>query len=314
MSAFSELAKGKSVATQFTILPDTRSPGVAVSALFKFQSYFDDVLLEKALLIQSKNEPIVDSTLKQEQIAGYTVGLHPSSQTPIAFQPLVGGQPASPQAVILRPGQVYRPYGRPGDRSGNFSGFRWGLPFGWLGGGLATLYVLPSPDAKVYWAGDSTEVIFQRQRMQIADGGALPADAPKNWPLRFPWTQAFRGPTVISQQGQAIIAIANPTRIEMSLRLAALVAPADMRLIFQGTNDFDLDAAGNVIPTPCRFLDHTWGTYASIGAGNLGIQFPVNERNGEFARLAADDGGVQLASTDPVLIGQFVDVVRYGKL
>ena len=313
LANFSAIARGKSVVAQHTILPDTDTPGVSITQLFKYQSYYDDALLERALLLQSVNEPIVGSTMKQEQIGGYSVGLHPSSQTPVAFQPFVGGQAASPQAVILRPGQIYRPHGKPGGHHGNFAGFRWGIPFGWLGGGIATLYVFPSPDADVAWPGNA-EVLFHRQRMQIA--GAVPANAPFNWPLRFPWTQAQRGPVPISQQGAAIISISDPTRIVMSLRLPDLAAPANMRLIFQGTNDFDLDAAGNVIASPCRFVDYIWGSYAAPGgAGNLSVNYPVKELTGEVPRLAADDGGVQLLDLDGgPLTGAFCDIARYGRI
>ncbi len=290
LSKFSALARGLSVVEKHSNLPDTSAPGVAVTALFPFQSYFDDTLLEKALLLQSQNEPIVDSTAREEQISGYSVGLHPSSQTPVAFLPLVGGQPGSPQAVILKPGQIYRPHGRPGSKPGNFSGFRWGLPFGWLGGGVATLYVFPSADADVAWPGDA-EVIFHRQRMKIiAPAAVIAQNAFKNWPMRFPWTQALRGSSSVSQKGAAIVSISRPTRVMMSLRLNVLAAAAEMRMILQGSNDFDLDSAGAVILTTPRFDTYVWGTYtASGGAGNLGaVNYPAIEYNGPLFRLAGD--------------------------
>ena len=318
LSKFSELARGKTVAAQQTILPDTDSPGVAVTALFKPQSYFDDVLLERAILIQSKNEPIVGSTRRREEIGGYSFGLHPSSQTPVAIQPRVGGQSSSPQAIILMPGQIYRPHGRTdGKASGNFSAFDWGIPFGWLGGGVATLYVFPSSDADVAWPGNA-EIIFQRQRMQIVAPAALAAlaNARHNWPIRFPWTQAQRGPVPVSQQGAAIISIAEPTRVEMSLRLGVLAAPAEMRMIIQASNDFDLDANGDPILTGPRFDTYTWGSYAANGGGgNLGLNFPVVQYDGPLVRLGADDGGVTLVDlSGGALTGAFVDLVRYGRL
>jgi len=318
LANFSRLARGESVAVQHNILPDTKSPGVAVSALFVHQSYFDSTLLEKALLIQSVNEPIVGSTLKNEQLGGYALALHPSSQTPVAVQPLVGGQAASPQAVILRPGQIFRPNGRPDGLAGNFSGFRWGLPFGWLGGGLATLYVLPSADAEVHWPGASPEIIFHRQRMQILAPASVAAAASKNWPLRFPWTQAVRGSTSISQAGAAIVGIAEPTRVIMSLRLTSLATASDMRIVFQETNDFDLDSTGAVIAAQARFIDQTWGTYAASGiTGNLNTAYPLMEiLGGPVSRLAADDGGVALVdiSAGGLITNAYVDVTRYGKL
>lgn len=316
LARFSAAAQGKQNVEQHTILPDTNSPGVSVTQLFQFQSYFDDTLLEKALLIQSSNEPIVGSTMTEVKIGGYALALHPSSQTPVAVLPLVGGSGAAPSPIILRPGQVYRPHGRPGMGSGNFSTFKMGLPFGWLGGGMATVYVLPSSDAKVDWVGEAPEIIYHRQRMQIVAPAALPANARFNWPLRFPWTQALRGATAISQAGKPIVGIARPTRVLMSLRLASLGAAATMRIIYQGTNDMDLTSAGAVIATPARFTEYVWGQYAANGgAGNLSLNYPVVEMNGEIVRLAADDGGVQLVDMSAsALTNAFCDVVRYGIL
>lgn len=318
LSRFSALAQGKSVVQQHTILPDTDSPGVAISRLFVYQSYLDSTLLEKALLTQSPNEPIVGSTRKVESVGGYSFGLHPSSQTPIAIRPLVGGQAAAPQAIILHPGQIYRPHGRTDGRAaGNFSGFEWGLPFGWLGGGVATLYVFPSSDADVAWPGHA-EVIFHRQRMQIiAPAAVIAQNAFYNWPMRFPWTQALRGSSSIPQQGAGIISIAEPTRVMMSLRLNTMAAVGNMRMILQSSNDFDLDSAGAVILTTPRFDTYTWGTYAaSGGAGNLGaVNYPVVEYNGPLFRLAADDGGVQLVDMSAgTLTNAYVDVVRLGRI
>ncbi len=317
LNAFRAKSLGRTLEVKHhTILPDTDSPGVAITALFPFQSYFDSTLLETALLIQSTNQPIIDSTLKKMQIGGYSFGLHPSSQTPVAVQPIVGGQSASPQAIVLHPGQIYRPHGRTDGRAGQFSGFNWGLPFGWLGGGMATLYVFPSSDADVAWPGDS-EVIFHRQRMQIVAPGFLPANAPKNWPLRFPWTQALRGAASIPQQGAAVISIAEPTRVMMSLRMPSLGTASDMRMIIQESNDFDLDSAGAVIAGLGRFDTYTWGTYAANGgAGNLATNYPVVQYDGPLVRLAADDGGVTLVdmSAGGDLTEEYVDVVRYGKL
>ncbi len=310
---------GPSVAVPHKILPDTNSPGVALSAIFRYQSYYDSTLQEKALLIQSTNQPIIDSTRKQEGLGGYCVGLHPSSQTPIAIQFDVGGSSASNNAVILRPGQIYRPHGKPkAGEAGNFSSFSWGLPFGWLGGGMATLYVFASADADVAWPGNA-EVLFHRQRMQIYAPGSAPADALKNWPLRFPWSQAVRGASSIPQKGVAQVAISDPTRILMSLRLGALAAANDVRLLLQSSNDFDVDSLGATVATGPRFQDMTWGTYAASGAGgNLAVNYPVQEVTGPIARLAADDGGLCMVDITGGLSGGaepiYVDIARYGRI
>jgi hypothetical protein len=315
---FRSMARGgQPVVERHSILPDTRSPGVSLTQLFQFQSYYDSTLLQKAILPQAVNEPIVGSTLQKSNIGGYTFGLHPSSQTPVAIQPLVGGQGASPQAIILSPGQIYRPYGRPGDVAGNFTGFNWGLPFGWLGGGIATLYVFPSPDADAAWTGHP-EVLFHRQRIAIKQPGDLAGlgAAPLNWPLRFAWPNAVSGTNSVPQGGQAAISITDPTRVILSLRTNSLGAPADMRVIWQSDNDFDLDSTGAVILTTPRFVTTTWGTFAANGGGgNLATNFPVMELSGEICRIAADNGGVVfLDMSGGALNGLFVDVARYGKL
>ncbi len=314
LSAYGRAALGQESPTQVTsILPEARGPSSQISRTFLFQSYFDDTLAGTALLQQDQSNPIVASTAKVEQITGYGVGLHPSSQTPVAVQFSVGGQPSTGQPIYLKPGQVVRPYGLPGETSRAFSGFTWGLPFGWLGGGMATLVVLASPDAQVHWYQESPEIIFQRIRLRIVANGALPAVAPKNWPLRFPWSQAVRGADSGLQKGQAVLAV-TPTRTIMRLRMTALGAPAVMRMITQDSNDFDLDSAGALIPGQASATDITWGTWAAFGAGNLATQYQMISLDDLGWRLAADDGGVVLASTGADLQGQYVDIARYGKL
>ena len=299
-------------------MPEISAPAGQISRQFAYQSYFDDTLLEAALLEQSANEPIVASTSKEEQIPGYAIGLHPSSQTPVAIEFRLGGQPSSSHAITLKPGQILRPHGHPrGGGPGQFSGFRWGLPFGWLGGGMAHLLVFQTSDSDVLWAGNP-EVIFHRTRMVIEDPAALPATrAPMNWPLRFPWINAVRGASGINQRGQPNIGIV-PTKVLMSLRLDTLSAPATMRLAFQGSNDFGVDSAGAIIPAETVGVEHTWGTWAppAGGAGNLATSFQIDYLSDRGVRLAADDGGVCLidVSVGGDLIGEYVDVVRYGTL
>jgi hypothetical protein len=316
LAVYAADATAQAVPNVKPVIPETLSPAQQISRSFRFQSYFDDALLENALLDQRPNEVIVASTRKEEQIPGYAIGLHPSSQTPVALQFKIGGTFDSGHALVLKPGEVVRPLGLPrGIITAAFSGFAWGIPFGWLGGGLATLLVFQSPDADVSWSGNP-EVIFHRQRMQVVAPGALPAAASFNWPTRFPWVRAMRGTgaSAASQAGQPQIAV-EPTRTIMRLRMTTLAAPADMRVLLQGSNDFDLDSAGAVITTPVGFIDVTWGSFAgSGGAGDLATQYPYQELTGLIPRLSADDGGIQLVDLAGTLAGEFVDVVRYGRL
>ncbi len=275
-------------------MPDTKTPGVSITQFFPYQSYFDSTLLQGAILTQSVNQPIVNNPttpMIKSGLGGYAVGLHPSSQTPVAFQPLVGGQSASSQAVVLRPGQIYRPHGKPGSGPGHFAGFNWGIPFGWLGGGIATLYVFVSPDSDAAWPGDA-EVVFHRQRMKIWGPGARPPGgaAAFNWPQRFPWPHAV-GPSAQSQAGSAVISISQPTRILMSLLLTSLPASDTMRMLLEGSNEFAVKSDGTLDTTLNRFVDYTWGSYTNE---------PI--------------AGADVTNTDQNLQGAFVDVVRYGKI
>lgn len=320
LSAFNQAALGQPSKTKVmpSMLPDVLSPAQQVSRVFPFQSFFDSSLLHRAIAVQRQNEPIVYPD--EVQIPGYALGLHPSSQTPIAVEFRVNEQRSSSGTIILKPGQFVRPYGIPaGQRRGSFSGFRWGLPFGWLGGGLATLVIFSTDDAFVRWS-ETTEVIFHRIRFMIKNPGAVATPFPFNWPIRFPWPHAERGGTTppISQRGSPSIAV-TPTRIIHSLRLSSLAAPAVYRMLWQGSNDFGLAPSpihGNPdepVTTEAVWDEISWGTYAPTGVPGIS-EFPIAERTGVFMRLAADEGGVELVSTDPALQGAFVDIVRYGRL
>lgn len=320
---FRHRARGGQPDHEEQVVADSSQPGVSVTQRFPFQSYFDSLLLEKALLQQSRNEPIVNSLTPDigaktpaitTGIAGYTFGLHPSSQTPVAVQPLVGGQPTSPQPIILKPGQIYRPHGKPLMKNGNFSALRWGLPFGWLGGGVATLYIFPSTDADVAWPGNK-EVIFHRQRAQIFSCANAPAAAPSNWPTTFPWLAALRGAVPgVDQSGASIISL-EPTRTLMSLRLGALGAPAEMRIQIQGSDDFDLNALFITDPAAFRFVTYTWGTYLACA----GTAYPVVEAPTEWTRLGCNNddnanGFILTTVAGTPIENAFVDIVRYGRL
>ena len=310
---FEEFAASKAQPRSVSAVPETRAPVQTIAQTFAFQSYFDSTLLETAILPQTPNNPIVD--VRNKEVTGYALGLTPWSQTPIAVQFMVGGQPSSSAPITIKPGEIVRPYGLPaGESRSAFSGFKFGLPFGWLGGGLASLVVFSSPDSDVLWPGNP-EIIFHRTRMRIVAPGAIPANARKNWPMRFPWTQAI-GNTGLKQDGAPNIAI-EPTYTAMSLRTPVLAAPADMRILIQASDPFDRDSAGVPVLSPVRFVDYTWGSFlATGGAGNLGTNYPVDFMPPNALRLAADDGGICLVDMSPggVLAGLEVDIVRYGRL
>ncbi len=316
LSEYYGAALGVSEENATSTLPDVISPAILIPRLFTFQSYHDSTLLEKAILSQPKNVTIVPSTVKVDQTPGYAIGLAPYSQTPVAIEFLTGTKSGS-ATLVLKPGQIIRPQG-----GSTFLGFRWGLPFGWLGGGLATIVVFTTKDSHVRWT-EGTEVIFHRVRIPVLQPADLTAagannNARKNWPFRFPWTQALFGTNSINQNGSPILSISNPTRTLMVLRGAStLGAGATMRMIFQATNDVGLNAAGAVVNTNPIFEDVTWPVWTSLGtSGNLATQNPFLMRTGGVPRLAADDGGLALldVSGTAALTGLFVDFVRYGML
>ncbi len=327
MSEFSRSALGqaeRNVKPVFAMVPGIDAPMQTISKIFDFQSYFDSTLLQKALLEQSPNEAIVASTMDEAQISGYALGLSPASQTPVAVQFKVGsGQQSSSAPQILRPGDIIRPMGEKGKA---FSGFKWGLPFGWLGGGSATLVVFPNAEADAKWLGGA-EVIFHRARFAIKQPADLTLagsfnNAPKNWPMRFPWSQALQSSGSIVQQSHPAIAIVEPTRVMLALRGITTVAAgagARVRAIFQGSNDLGLDSAGDPVLTTPVFEEYTFPEFSSIGtSGNMATQNPALVfKDGVIARIAADDGGMLFVDNSTVaatLTDGFVDVVRYGRL
>ena len=314
------------------IIADNQAPAIVIPKVFNFQSYFDSTLLQNALLVQSPSEPIVRSTLEANNVSGYALGLHPSSQTPVAVQFDAANGIGSSATYILKPGQVLRPVGQPGSaKAFNFSGFRWGLPFGWLGGGLATLYVFQTPDATVEWHDDA-EVIFHRVRVPIL----IPANvtvaannnARKNWPLRFPWVNAIQGTNLITQQGRSIVGIVRPTRVAMRLQGLTSLSTLNYnvtRFVFSGTNDFSYTSAGAVDLTNGLYDDITWPAFTQAGTnGNLFTgQVPGLIMSGLVDRLAADDGGLAIIDVSTVIgtgaattpfSGAYIDFVRYGKI
>lgn len=309
------------------------APAYEVSETFAYQSYFSDTLMERALFRQNPNEPIVESTLSEPvEAAGYGLALHPSSDTPVGVVFETGAQQGRSQVYRMKPGEVVRPQGTKDGQPGFFTGFRWGLPFGWLGGGAATLVVLRSPDARVEWATDHNEVVYHRIRLPIWDPAdpEFPAAAgvyngPINWPQRFPWPFAQYGSANVSQRGQPALTVM-PTRTALSLRLdtvtlAAAPANGEFRMYWIGADVWassgpDAKNQASISLADVRATDQIWGTWAQ----QAGAPAPFNSAfqtlllTGEAERYQANAGALLMASLDPQLQDQFVDIVRYGRL
>lgn len=292
-------------------MPDTANPNVLVKT-FALQSFFDNTQLRQALLAQALNSPIVsaDST---RQVKGKLLGLHPSSQTPVAVRLKAGGRQGGDNSVVLTPGQVYRA------RGAGFDGIEWGLPFGWLGGGVAQLHIADNDDAFLSWPQQKVEVLIQRQRALIAAdvNPSAAAFGSYNWPTRFPWPNAARYNTVtpatpISQAGQPILAV-EPTRILLRLRVNNLANPAGLRLIWRGDNGYDIGSDG-ITPstTDQTYLDVTFPAWAGTATG-----FPVVEIQTPYALLGGDSAVVtfqNIATNVATLAGSYVDILRFGRI
>ncbi len=300
----------------------TDSPVIQDVATFPFQSYFSSTLLEKAILAQPQGEQIVPSTKKTSSVAGYAVGLHPSSQCPIAITYVKGAQSGDSGVIVLKPGMIVRPngeqWGKDGiSKDGRFSGFQWGLPFGWLGGGNATIVVFRTSDAKVDWR-DRSELIFHRQRIAIAQPADVPASTAllENWPTAFPWARAVQGANAIPQGGKPILSL-KPTRIAMSLR-ADLANPATLRMFFIGSTEFSQLSTGveDLTAAPVAY-DITFGTWASVAAANYPTQYQFQFLPVEAFRLSSINGAMVLVDVAGVFAGPeptYVDIIRYGEL
>lgn len=287
--------------------------------LFPFQSFFSDALRERAIKAQPPASPIIPTTLvvdgapAVEQTAGYAIAALPTNETPIAVQ-FVGAGGGASATYVLAPGQLVRPASRA------FTGFRWGLPFGWLGGGVGALVVLKDPQAIVDWCRERPEILFHRFRLPISPGGTSVVGTQQfNLPLRFPWTHARSSvasadyATFNPQQGTPLLAV-EPTRTLLRVRVYA-PDPMAVRLFFKGTQ-FEAEKDGGVLPdTSDTFVDIN---FAGIGTETFGntSQFPLANLPDAFVRLGGDDASLFAfsATGDSTLDGVFIDVLRFGKL
>lgn len=305
---------------------------VILSELFPMQSYFSTTLLHLGVADQGVGNPIAKNTIKSQNTAGYGLALHPSSETPVAVKFEKAGVTGSTATVILKPGQVLFPFGR--GREARFEGFSWGVPFGWLGGGLATLYVITSPEVHLDWPRDDAALIFHRQRMKIYAHDDAWADVvldattalTRNWPTRFPSPTTRRGsasasvPT-LDASGSPSIRV-QPTRTVFMLRAKTIANPATLRFFILAPEAFENDV---VVPlTEAPYQELTWGTTANVGGAGVPDQFMVQEVvGGPLATLgcerAAPNGIVAFvtaahADLEPVGSAVYLDVVRYGKI
>lgn len=293
----------------------TDAAAIQLSKVFNFQSYLDTTLLQRAILSQPSGDQIVPSTLTSSDLSGWGVGLHPSSETPVAIRFKTGAQQGASAVYHLKPGQTLWPQG-PGLRGepAQFSGFEWGLPFGWLGGGAATLIIFRAPHAKTNWI-DAAELVYHRVTVPIVALAGVAASPSLNWPTRFPWPGAVQGSNSLSQAGQPVLSV-TPTRTMMRLRMGTLVAPQTMRCYFIGSDVFDVGSSGlTTLNAQVAAVDVTWGTWTSLASANFATQYQTQISTGELERIGCNNGALVCVESSPAtLAGQFVDFIRYGRL
>lgn len=166
---------------------DDNAPVAELALDFAMQSMLVAAVSQYAILPQAPNQPIVQSTLKESQHSGYAIALSSDSEMPVAikFKGGSGGQKTSSAVIILTPGEIVRPVGM----NGSFSGFDYGLPQGWLGGGKGRLVIFKSPDSYLRYVGVGSDAsLFHQMAYTIVAADNI--TQPPNWPRTFPWLNA----------------------------------------------------------------------------------------------------------------------------
>lgn len=309
-----------------TVLPESRSAANQISETFAYQSYFDTTLLQTAILEQPLGQPIVQSTLKQQQLSGYAIGNHPDSETPVAVVFAGEGRQSGSAVHIIPPGAIVRPTSGSANGGDGFQSFTWGLPFGWLGGGTATIVVFQTPDAWANWI-PRPQVLFHRFRAQILAPDGIPAVAsiaswPRNWPTRFPSLVMQRGSSALAQAGAPQIAISQPG--QTLLRYIGTVG-SDTRLkaVFYHTTDFNDELAATAASPLLDTVEFAIPARTPYAYPAGYIETTVFEGPAELSRLGCNGkatnaatliAGVEFVSDDPGIQGQYIDVCRYGYL
>ena len=308
------------------ILPESRSAANQITETFPYQSYFDSTLLWKALLEQPLGQPIIQSTLRQQQASGYAIGNHPDSQAPVAVVFSGEGRQSGSAVHIIPPGGIVRPTSGLVSGDNGFQSFSWGLPFGWLGGGTVTIAVFQTPESWADWTPNN-EMIFHRFRAQILAPGSIPAAGsitswPRNWPLRFPALNVQRGSSSIPQGGAPQITISQPGTIEFNLH-TTISSPSKITALLYRTTDFSDEQVATPSPIPLEAIEFTvpgQTTLATPAGYTLRTPFlgPYALArlgcNAKATSVATMLGGVHFVSDDAQLQGQYMDVVRYGYL
>jgi hypothetical protein len=313
-------AVGDAVARDMVV----RGAAIPRNFIFDYQSFHDTTQLSAALQAQAVSQsrilPVQQNGISKplnEQVTGVGFALHPSSQTPVAVAPNRDGGGSGGSAVILKPGQVYYP-------GGEFRSFDWGLPYGWLGGGLAQLLVICEKDADLFWTTEP-EVIFHRVTLPIYETAANPANISPNWPMRFPWPNAISNSTgaAVAQGDQPALVVV-PTRTVLRPRLTSLAGALNLRLSMWQTEDLDYEFGGllNGPAVTGSYIDTSWAAFVNSGFtinGAAVVEWPEKSLPIDvMPRIAGDNAIVAVIDTANALaavpLQRFIDVVRYGRI
>jgi len=293
-------------------VPDRQSQVTEERFEFTFQSLIEPLGaltdLSYAILPQPVNQPIVPSTKKSRQTSGYALALSADSECPVAVVFKSGGARLTSTPVIITPGEIVRPHGMiKGQDSGSFSGFDYGLPFGWLGGGVGRLIIFATEDSELRYAsgGGDRSIQFHRESFPI-----LAADQTTtipNWPKKFPWTKATSQLNVdgtvatnATLQGGANKLAMKFTRVvlELTCNAAGLASPATVSVYMH----YD----GNAIPVydQVTFPTVPTGTNSFV---ELDLTSVLNEFGGNLDY-------VNFVSGDATIQGYSINAYRYGVL
>lgn len=303
-------------------VPGTDGQPVIDNRYKPIQSFFDyrgQAVGAQALIANPPGTQIISKVSRND--SGYSIGLAPWSESPVAVSFKVGGQNGTSQPLILKPGQIMRPQGKASGatRAVNFNGFEYGLPAGWPGGGLVSLFVFPSPDAEVKWDATFNQVLFHCQQLQIRITDTVPPASLKNWPVRFPWADGARydatNNVALEQDGKAALSIVETTRVMLRLRgNIALANPEACRACLWGTDAFEHAADGLAVnQSQGYFYDFAWpGNQVVAG---MAANDPIVDLPTSFFGIGGSLAGLTLDVADgSVLEDAIVDVVRYGRL
>jgi hypothetical protein len=302
------------------VIADMVSKGAAIPrfTVFDWQSFHDTTQLQQAIQTQRVSQLRILGTPQDEQVSGVGFALHPSSECPVAVAPNLESAGGG-TSIILKPGQVYYP-------GGEFRSFKWGLPFGWLGGGLAQLYVICEKESGLFWT-EAPEVVFHRLTLPIYETAANPAGVAPNWPLRFPWPNATSLATgVATPQGDQPALAVCPTRIVLRPRVTSILpanAPLTLRLSHWQSQDFDYTFGGTTNPfgTTGTYFDTFWPTFVNSGftiGGAAVIEWPAQTYDANIFKIGGDNAQVAVIDVANALAAvpaqRFIDIVRYGRI